>query len=232
MWSATYDAYGKATVDGAATVTSNLRFSGQYYDAETNLHYNFKRYYGPEIGRYTTSDPIGLAGGLNPYTYVENSPLNWIDPEGLKMLTYEEIAAIVNKNNHSGMSAEFVICLIWNESNFRYDVDHDGARGLMGMREKQGLAQVNIINKRRKTGVSYTWGEMLDANKNVQAGTEYLDWVVHRPGDVDKNIQNRYGTGPIYPIGKIHDCEKCLKEINSVSKSCKNQKECLENIHK
>ena len=56
---------------------------GQYYDAETQLHYNGARYYDPKIGRYLSPDPVGLDAGLNPYTYVSNNPLRWIDPTGL-----------------------------------------------------------------------------------------------------------------------------------------------------
>jgi len=39
----------------------NLRFAGQYFDTETNLHYNYFRDYDPVTGRYLSSDPIGLA---------------------------------------------------------------------------------------------------------------------------------------------------------------------------
>ncbi|MBS4251545.1 hypothetical protein F3176_26065 [Escherichia coli] len=39
--------------------------------------------YNPGQGRYITQDPIGLAGGLNPYSYVMNNPVQWIDPLGL-----------------------------------------------------------------------------------------------------------------------------------------------------
>ncbi|GHS81130.1 hypothetical protein PAGU2196_19640 [Pseudomonas sp. PAGU 2196] len=43
----------------------NLRFPGQYYDAESGLHYNYFRGHDPQTWRYVESDPIGLSGGLN-----------------------------------------------------------------------------------------------------------------------------------------------------------------------
>lgn len=64
-------------------VTYNLRFPGQYYDAETGLHYNYFRDFDPRIGRYVESDPIGLRGGFNTYAYVNNNSLRFIDPFGL-----------------------------------------------------------------------------------------------------------------------------------------------------
>jgi RHS repeat-associated protein len=60
----------------------NLRFQGQYHDAETGLHYNTFRYYDPEMGRFCSQDPIGLRGGINLYQYAPD-PINWIDPWGL-----------------------------------------------------------------------------------------------------------------------------------------------------
>ena len=62
-----------------------LRLPGQYFDRETNLHYNYYRDYDPSIGRYGESDPIGLQGGLNTYAYVGGDPLGFIDRDGLQM---------------------------------------------------------------------------------------------------------------------------------------------------
>ncbi|MGF6349825.1 RHS repeat-associated core domain-containing protein [Variovorax sp. W2I14] len=86
VWSASYDAYGKATTqtttNAATALTSYLRYPGQYWDAETGLHYNDRRYYDPDTGRYTARDPVGLGGGINPYAYAGASPNRFVDSTG------------------------------------------------------------------------------------------------------------------------------------------------------
>ena len=45
--------------------------------------YNYFRDYNPKTGKYIESDPIGLAGGINAYVYVDNQPTMQTDPLGL-----------------------------------------------------------------------------------------------------------------------------------------------------
>lgn len=91
VWRHDGNAFGDSAITGSITV--NLRFPGQYYDAETKLHYNWNRYYDPRIGRYITSDPIGLEGGLNTYAYVDSNPLIFSDPEGLDAIVVRNSTA-------------------------------------------------------------------------------------------------------------------------------------------
>jgi RHS repeat-associated protein len=81
-WTGSYAKSSAKTNAKAQPETQNLRFQGQYYDVETGLHYNTFRFYDPDIGRFTSPDPIGLAGGDNLYAYAPN-PIAWVDPWGL-----------------------------------------------------------------------------------------------------------------------------------------------------
>ncbi|MDR0736301.1 MAG: hypothetical protein LBF51_05640 [Zoogloeaceae bacterium] len=88
-WSADYSAWGERQyalpLDPEEAAPSGtdcaLRFQGQYFDAETGLHYNTLRYYDPGCGRFISPDPINIQGGLNLYQYAPNAA-NWIDPWG------------------------------------------------------------------------------------------------------------------------------------------------------
>ncbi len=81
VWAWAPDSFGNGAPTGSATV--NLRMPGQYFDAESGIFYNWNRYYNPEIGRYISSDPIGLEGGMNTFLYAGANPVMAVDPEGL-----------------------------------------------------------------------------------------------------------------------------------------------------
>jgi RHS repeat-associated protein len=100
VWSADYKPFGEATIT-VSTITNNLRFPGQYYDAETGNHYNYFRDYNPVVGRYIESDPLRLnfisqskslfvvpfftmtPNNLHDYVYADNNPVGRTDPAGL-----------------------------------------------------------------------------------------------------------------------------------------------------
>ncbi|MER6098915.1 RHS repeat-associated core domain-containing protein [Streptomyces sp. NPDC001728] len=81
-WRTRTTLWGTTTWAADSVAYTPLRFPGQYFDPETGLNYNHFRHYDPEVARYLTSDPLGLAPAANPFTYVHN-PHTWTDHLGL-----------------------------------------------------------------------------------------------------------------------------------------------------
>jgi RHS repeat-associated protein len=82
VWMADYSAFGQARIR-LNDLPHALRLPGQYFDAETGLHYNRARYYCPSIGRYLSADPNGFTEGVHFFVYADNDPVNLTDPLGL-----------------------------------------------------------------------------------------------------------------------------------------------------
>ena len=92
-----YDAFGKI-VQQTGTVENPYTFTAREWDEKAGLYYYRTRYYDANVGRFISEDPIGLAGGINLYVYVDsvgkpltetnlylytgNNPVNFIDPTG------------------------------------------------------------------------------------------------------------------------------------------------------
>jgi RHS repeat-associated protein len=76
-----YDAFGKP-YKGDLTTGMNLGYTGKPYDPATGLYNYGYRDYKPEAARFTTVDPI--RDGSNWFAYVNNDPVNWVDPWGLE----------------------------------------------------------------------------------------------------------------------------------------------------
>ncbi len=78
-----YNSFGQITYTQDATFKQPYTFTGREYDEESGLYYYRARYYDAKVGRFISEDPIGFRGGINLYSYVGNSPINFIDPFGL-----------------------------------------------------------------------------------------------------------------------------------------------------
>jgi RHS repeat-associated protein len=85
-WGTTYKQYPASYWGQVGTDTGFVlrhRLAGREYDQEVRLYYNRARYYDPQLGRFLSEDPIGIAGGINLYAYSGNDPVNNADPTGL-----------------------------------------------------------------------------------------------------------------------------------------------------
>jgi RHS repeat-associated protein len=76
-----YDAYGNLTAN-TGSITNPFRYGGQYQDAESGSYYLRARYYDPATGQFLSRDPV-VATTREPYSYVQDNPLNGGDPTGL-----------------------------------------------------------------------------------------------------------------------------------------------------
>lgn len=79
----TYSSFGKIESQLDSNFVQPYTFTSREFDPETGFYYYRVRTYDPSVGRFIHEDPIGFAGGINFYTYVQNNPANLVDPDGL-----------------------------------------------------------------------------------------------------------------------------------------------------
>lgn len=109
----TYDAFGRQT-KLSGTLDADFGYAHYYVNRSTGLYLTKYRAYDPEKGRWLSRDPLGEIGrpgfvnatalasgsgrvfpknysGLNLYSYVNNNPLEFIDPLGLEAITPPDV---------------------------------------------------------------------------------------------------------------------------------------------
>jgi RHS repeat-associated protein len=192
VWSADYRLFGELSA-GNATVENKFRFPGQYYDPETELHYNYHRFYQPKMGRYITPDPVGLEGGLNPYLYVNANPVMGVDPFGLlNPVDHFMITIIEALRAGRGIRESFV--LAWKTVLVDFETDPQDVS--CEETKKHGMA-----GKISKEGRYQTYEEAITASEafikeSIASGD--LFYAVHATQDLATSVHKgeewrRYG---------------------------------------
>ena len=186
VWDAEYTTWGNTAKvsykQTQSTITPEdevalqpLRFQGQYYDPETGLHYNRFRYYDPDVGRFTSQDPIGLLGGDNLYAYAPN-PVAWVDPLGLAA---SDLPVIKPGTNEWKKAVEHLSGLGKGKANYRVSSATDAKKLLKESRGNMNRYKQYLKDKCK--GCTYTKGYEAHNDKNpreVVAGNDlqHLNW--------------------------------------------------------
>jgi len=171
VWRATAEPFGKTT-PSVNQVVFNLRFPGQYHDAETGLDYNNWRTYGPSIGGYLEADPIGQDPDVNLYRYVINNPVNYTDPLGLEVRA--QWHRVAGNNFHT-----FITIIPDNQARYANDprfrnVNANGRRySTLGAGPERGLLVSNI--NREKDRVPHTGGHVVARASDCANEDVYID---------------------------------------------------------
>ena len=93
-----YDAFG-GSFSEAQDVPNIYKYCGEQFDEETGLIFLRNRYYDPEIGRFISKDlrpgKLNRPSTINSYCYVENNPINFVDPWGFDAMDPEELELVI-----------------------------------------------------------------------------------------------------------------------------------------
>ncbi|WP_168393721.1 RHS repeat-associated core domain-containing protein, partial [Erwinia amylovora] len=205
VWQGRFSAWGETEHESSPReLRQNLRFQGQYFDAETGLHYSLFRYYDPVGGRFTQTDPIGLAGGVNLYAYAPN-PLSWIDPLGLAKCHFSgdrgrnKAAHDLQQNGYTVIAEELTMRV--NGSRVRADfVAVDGRGSIHVFEAKHGAG--GLTPNQKASGVfdmnspSNTAGGIGGGTITSSSGTK---------GTFSVATSNTQKSGALGPKGTSHD---------------------------
>jgi RHS repeat-associated protein len=94
-----YTPFG-ATILAEKSVANPFAYAGQVgIMADPNgLNHMRARHYAADAGRFIQPDPLGLLGGPNLYSYADNNPVSFLDPQGMAPVPVEALVTWIIKN--------------------------------------------------------------------------------------------------------------------------------------
>lgn len=152
VWRARNDAFGSDRYISVNSIGGlNLGFPGQYWDEESDLWYNNFRSYDSSTGRYVESDPIGLAGGLNTYSYVDGNPISSTDESGLTRRNRAPVHTPTIENYIAGGQVPYLVSQI-RSYNPQFNYGSVGPRGSGGYNRHDVSALQKILQSYQQSG--------------------------------------------------------------------------------
>lgn len=192
----------------SSTVASQLGWHGFTLDEESGFYYVRHRYYDPELGRFTTTDPLGYVDGPNLYQFALNSPLTLDDPSGqiaiAPLVVFAAEAAI----------AGLTVYMVGHAAMDRLDEDSDRTLGqTLFMTGAQAVA-LGIADNfgitgffEAATGVEVVTGQELSGWERIGRGAQGLFDAASafHGGKTGRGIRRNAGEAPPSRTGRHFD---------------------------
>jgi RHS repeat-associated protein len=169
-----YDGFGNS----AGSSFTRYDYTGRERDPDTGLMYYRARWYDPQLGRFISEDPIGLAGGINQFTYVSNNPQNATDPSGLYEIdVHYYLTYYLAKKTGCFTDAEARLIADANQATDENDATKPGL-GLTARQRRQN-ARYHVLHPGGREGVGspQLWEEAKNGISNYVGLGRYLHYL-------------------------------------------------------
>lgn len=155
--------------------------------------------YDPALGRFLTSDPLGLAAGdTNFYRYVGNSPVNFTDPDGLdkKIVTTGDHAAVYLFNGEDPTKGLYIDIAADFTNNYSNDAFLNVFKG------KDVPDELRIRSELPDNPLTFSYNE-----KKQDPGADYKDYV--KAIEMQKKFKSGELKYNFYNFGSTEKSQNC-----------------------
>lgn len=232
-----YDAYGRQTIfepgangvvnfggdditipDGTGALSNPCMYTGRRLDAETGLYLYRNRYYDAQLGRFMSRDePTSLGEDFNLYEYVGSSPVDGLDPLGLKFVSTRSLVRHLGGTLFGKTQGKLIISAtcVCKKGKWGIRLDSFIVRSDMEVRTHfydRWEWDVNVFPakivgrdefRRLKKNLKRTYGHEMKHRKHIR------DWHDANEAKIRKDLD----TGPIFATKKLCGVELLSREM-------------------